>query len=116
MAAKGRDGGRRKKSDERHWGASARGPAEQPLGDPRSGRARPPAGSRADFFLPRNDSLNYGTAKARRIGLCSEIAFEFKSNPKMFVVPITTKDELGRDGTGRDDGSTMPKWTKMALK
>uniref|UniRef100_A0A183CI77 Uncharacterized protein n=1 Tax=Globodera pallida TaxID=36090 RepID=A0A183CI77_GLOPA len=26
----GRDGGRRKKSDERHWGASARGPAERP--------------------------------------------------------------------------------------
>uniref|UniRef100_A0A183CMN8 Uncharacterized protein n=1 Tax=Globodera pallida TaxID=36090 RepID=A0A183CMN8_GLOPA len=39
----GRDGGRRKKSDERHWGASARGPAER-------ARARPPAGSRADFF------------------------------------------------------------------
>uniref|UniRef100_A0A183CSN7 Uncharacterized protein n=1 Tax=Globodera pallida TaxID=36090 RepID=A0A183CSN7_GLOPA len=39
----GRDGGRRKKSDERHWGASARGPAEW-------ARARPPAGSRADFF------------------------------------------------------------------
>uniref|UniRef100_A0A183BZS5 CYCLIN domain-containing protein n=1 Tax=Globodera pallida TaxID=36090 RepID=A0A183BZS5_GLOPA len=35
--------GRRKKSDERHWGASARGPAER-------ARARPPAGSRADFF------------------------------------------------------------------
>uniref|UniRef100_A0A914HYI9 Uncharacterized protein n=1 Tax=Globodera rostochiensis TaxID=31243 RepID=A0A914HYI9_GLORO len=41
----GRDGGRRKKSDERHWGASARGPAER-------ARARPPAGSRADFFSP----------------------------------------------------------------
>uniref|UniRef100_A0A183BV75 Uncharacterized protein n=1 Tax=Globodera pallida TaxID=36090 RepID=A0A183BV75_GLOPA len=39
----GRDGGRRKKSDERHWGASARGPAKR-------ARARPPAGSRADFF------------------------------------------------------------------
>uniref|UniRef100_A0A183CI42 Uncharacterized protein n=1 Tax=Globodera pallida TaxID=36090 RepID=A0A183CI42_GLOPA len=39
----GRDGGRRKKSDERHWGASARGPAER-------ARARLAAGSRADFF------------------------------------------------------------------
>uniref|UniRef100_A0A183CAG0 Uncharacterized protein n=1 Tax=Globodera pallida TaxID=36090 RepID=A0A183CAG0_GLOPA len=39
----GRDGGRRKKSDERHWGASAWGPAER-------AHARPPAGSRADFF------------------------------------------------------------------
>uniref|UniRef100_A0A183BMQ2 Btz domain-containing protein n=1 Tax=Globodera pallida TaxID=36090 RepID=A0A183BMQ2_GLOPA len=40
----GRDGGRRKKSDERHWGRAR--------GDPRSGRARDasPAGSRADFF------------------------------------------------------------------
>uniref|UniRef100_A0A183C539 DUF397 domain-containing protein n=1 Tax=Globodera pallida TaxID=36090 RepID=A0A183C539_GLOPA len=34
----GRDGGRRKKSDERHWGVSARGPAER-------ARVRPPAGS-----------------------------------------------------------------------
>uniref|UniRef100_A0A183BQS1 Glycine rich superfamily member n=1 Tax=Globodera pallida TaxID=36090 RepID=A0A183BQS1_GLOPA len=33
----GRDGGRRKKSDERHWGASARGPAER-------ARARSPGG------------------------------------------------------------------------
>ncbi|KAI3407794.1 hypothetical protein GPALN_014132, partial [Globodera pallida] len=43
LVARFGDGGRRKKSDERHWGASARGPAERE-------RARPPAGSRADFF------------------------------------------------------------------
>uniref|UniRef100_A0A914HL59 Uncharacterized protein n=1 Tax=Globodera rostochiensis TaxID=31243 RepID=A0A914HL59_GLORO len=48
----GRDGGRRKKSDERHWGASARGPAER-------ARARPSAGPCADFFRSAESRPTY---------------------------------------------------------
>uniref|UniRef100_A0A183BKJ4 Uncharacterized protein n=1 Tax=Globodera pallida TaxID=36090 RepID=A0A183BKJ4_GLOPA len=44
----GRDGGRRKKSDERHWGASARGPAERARArDPQPGHARTSSGARS---------------------------------------------------------------------
>uniref|UniRef100_A0A183CAU3 Uncharacterized protein n=1 Tax=Globodera pallida TaxID=36090 RepID=A0A183CAU3_GLOPA len=44
----GRDGGRKKKSDERHWGASARGPAERARArPPQQGHARTSSGARS---------------------------------------------------------------------
>uniref|UniRef100_A0A183BY78 Uncharacterized protein n=1 Tax=Globodera pallida TaxID=36090 RepID=A0A183BY78_GLOPA len=45
----GRDGGRRKKSDERHWGASARGPADRARARASSGARSlaPPTGRRS---------------------------------------------------------------------
>uniref|UniRef100_A0A183BIP4 Uncharacterized protein n=1 Tax=Globodera pallida TaxID=36090 RepID=A0A183BIP4_GLOPA len=63
----GRDGGRRKKSDERHWGGER-------AGDPRSGRARDPQPGHA---RTSSGARSLATPTGRRSRVCGTLAAIF---------------------------------------